>query len=219
MNLILLGPPGAGKGTQSKLLERKFGLRQLSSGDMLRAAVASETEVGKKAKAFMSQGALVPDAIVVDVVFEHLAGLPANTGFILDGFPRTVDQAEALDGWLEAHQSRIDHVVVIEVADEKLVERVTGRFTCAKCGEGYHDIFKKPQKDGTCDVCGSHEFKRRDDDRADKVRTRLEAYHRETAPLIGYYRRDGKVVTVDGEAAIADVSKKIDELFGAKADS
>lgn len=215
MNLILLGPPGAGKGTQAKLLENKFGLKQLSSGDMLRAAVSAQTPVGKKAKSFMDQGALVPDDIVVDVVFEHLAGFNGSSGFILDGFPRTVEQAESLDDWLAEKDSRIDRVVVIQVRDDRLVERITGRFTCAKCGEGYHDVFKRPKRDGTCDVCGSHEFKRRADDRADTVKTRLKAYHDQTAPLISYYREQGKVSTVDGEATIEAVSKQIDELFEA----
>jgi adenylate kinase len=213
MNLILLGPPGAGKGTQAKLLENKFGLRQLSSGDMLRAAVSAQTPVGKKAKAFMNQGALVPDDIVVDVVFEHLAGLNGGNGFILDGFPRTTEQAQALDRWLAEKDSRIDRVIVIKVRDERLIERITGRFTCAKCGEGYHDLFKRPKRDGICDVCGSQEFKRRADDRAETVKTRLKAYHDQTAPLISYYKEQGKVSTVDGEATIETVSKEIDELF------
>lgn len=219
MNLILLGPPGAGKGTQSKLLERKFGLKQLSSGDMLRAAVAAGTVVGKQAKAYMDAGTLVPDQTVVDVVFESLVSLPAGHGFILDGFPRTVEQARQLDRWLDEHNNAIDRVVVIEVADAKLIERITGRFTCAKCGEGYHDSFKRPRKEGICDVCGSSEFKRRADDREDKVKTRLDDYHKETAPLIGYYESAGKVVRVNGEAPIEEVSTQIDELFGVGADS
>jgi adenylate kinase len=219
MNLILLGPPGAGKGTQSKLLERKFGLKQLSSGDMLRAAVAAETAVGKQAKAYMDAGTLVPDQTVVDVVFEQLSNWASAQGFILDGFPRTVEQAKQLDRWLDEHGNAIDHVVVIEVSDAKLVERIAGRFTCAKCGEGYLDSFKRPHQDGVCDVCGSQEFKRRADDRADKVKTRLDAYHTETAPLIGYYESADKVVRVDGEAPIEDVSKQIDELFGVSVDS
>jgi adenylate kinase len=213
MNLILLGPPGAGKGTQAKLLENKFGLRQLSSGDMLRAAVSAQTPVGKKAKSFMDQGALVPDDIVVDVVFEHLAGFNGSNGFILDGFPRTAEQAQALDRWLAEKDSRIDRVIVIKVRDDRLIERITGRFTCGKCGEGYHDVFKRPKREGTCDVCGSHEFKRRADDRAETVKTRLKAYHDQTAPLISYYKEQGKVSTVDGEAPIETVSKEIDELF------
>lgn len=216
MNLILLGPPGAGKGTQSKLLETKFGLKQLSSGDMLRSAVSMETPVGKKAKSYMDQGALVPDQIVVDVVFEHLAGLSNPNGFILDGFPRTVEQAEALDGWLQKHSSRIDRVIVIAVPDNRLVQRIAARFTCANCGEGYNDVFKLPKTEGVCDVCGSSDFKRRADDRAETVAKRLEAYHAQTAPLIDYYKSQGKVATVDGEASIDDVSQEIDVLFSDK---
>lgn len=216
MNLILLGPPGAGKGTQSKLLERKLGLKQLSSGDMLRSAVTNETAVGKQAKAYMDQGALVPDEIVVGVVFEHLEGILGTTQFILDGFPRTVEQAETLDEWLRDRGAAIDRVVVIDVPDERLVERITGRFTCANCGEGYHDSFKTPKNKGVCDVCGGQEFKRRADDRAETVRNRLIAYHGQTAPLIHYYREQGKVATVNGEAEIDKVTEQIDELFGEK---
>ncbi len=213
MNLILLGPPGAGKGTQSKLLETKFGLKQLSSGDMLRSAVSMQTPVGQKAKSFMDQGALVPDQIVVDVVFEHLGGLHNGAGFILDGFPRTVEQAEALDAWLEKHNSRIDRVVVIDVPDSRLVERISGRFTCAGCGEGYNDVFKPTKVEGVCDICGSREFKRRDDDRAETVANRLKAYHAQTAPLIDYYNNQGKVMKVNGEASIEEVSGQIDAVF------
>ena len=219
MNLILLGPPGAGKGTQAKLLETKFGIKQLSSGDMLRAAVSSQTPVGQKAKSYMDQGALVPDQTVVDVVFEHLAGMKDAKGFILDGFPRTVEQAEALDRWLNERSRVIDHVVVIKVADELLVERITGRFTCAKCGEGYHDMFKQPKVEGVCDVCGGTEFKRRADDHADTVKTRLKAYHEQTSPLIEYYTAQGKVASVDGAASIEKVSNEIDALFGAGGNS
>jgi adenylate kinase len=217
MNLILLGPPGAGKGTQSRLLEQKFSLKQLSSGDMLRAAVLAETPVGKQAKAYMDKGALVPDGLVLEVVFEHLAGMKGSKGFILDGFPRTVEQAEALDDWLEERDSAIDRVVAIQVRDELLVDRIAGRFTCAKCGEGYHDSFKRPAQDGTCDKCGSHEFKRRADDDPDKVKTRLMEYHTQTAPLINYYKKRDKVAIIDGEADIEDVSRQIDEVFGENA--
>jgi adenylate kinase len=219
MNLILLGPPGAGKGTQAKLLENKFGVKQLSSGDMLRSAVSLETPVGKTAKSYMDQGALVPDQTVVDVVFEHLANLENGHGFILDGFPRTVEQAEALDGWLEKHAGRIDRVIVIAVPDNRLVERISGRFTCANCGEGYNDIFKLPKTEGVCDVCGSTDFKRRADDRAETVVNRLAAYHKQTAPLIDYYNAQGKVATVDGQASIEDVSNEIDVLFGSEVNS
>lgn len=216
MNLILLGPPGAGKGTQAKLLEQKFGLRQLSSGDMLRAAVSSGTPVGVKAKSYMDQGALVPDDLVVDVVFEYLAGFDEPKGFILDGFPRTADQAEALDAWLDSRNSRIDRVIVIQVRDDRLVDRIAGRYTCAKCGEGYHDSFKQPAAAGVCDKCGSHDFKRRADDNAATVATRLKAYHEQTAPLIDYYKLSGKVAIVDGEAPIEAVSREIDDVFSGK---
>lgn len=217
MNLILLGPPGAGKGTQAKLLETKFGLTQLSSGDMLRHAVSNQTPVGLKAKAFMDRGALVPDDIVVDVVFENLAGFRGATGFILDGFPRTTEQAAALDGWLAANDSRIDNVIVISVPDELLVKRISGRFSCRNCGQVYNDFFKRPGKDGVCDVCGHTEFKRRDDDTPETVKHRLKVYHDETAPLIHYYEEQGKVMTVDGDAEIEKVSEQIDTLFREKA--
>lgn len=219
MRLILLGPPGAGKGTQAKLLENKFRIKQLSSGDMLRAAVSAGTPVGRKARSYMDQGALVPDEIVVDVVFEHLAGIREETGYILDGFPRTVEQAEALDRWLDDRKQVIDRVVVIEISDDRLVERITGRFTCAKCGEGYHDTFKRPKVEGVCDICGSTEFKRRADDQPETVKTRLKAYHAQTAPLIEYYKAQGKVAAVDGAAPIEKVAQEIDELFGANANS
>lgn len=213
MNLILLGPPGAGKGTQAKLIENRFGLKQLSSGDMLRSAVSMETPVGKKAKSYMDQGALVPDDIVVDVVFEHLSGFEGATGFILDGFPRTAEQAAALDRWLAEHNSRIDHVIVIAVPDELLVKRISGRFSCRNCGQVYNDYFKLPAKEGVCDVCGHTEFKRRDDDNPDTVKHRLKVYHGETAPLIDYYKAQGKVTTVDGDAPIEEVTGQIDDLF------
>jgi adenylate kinase len=217
MNVILLGPPGAGKGTQAKLLEQKFSLKQLSSGDMLRAAVHAHSPVGKQAKAFMDKGALVPDELVEEIVFEHLASMKDSKGFILDGFPRTVAQAEALDDWLEKRGSAIDRVVAIQVRDELLVDRIAGRFTCAKCGEGYHDSFKRPAHDGTCDKCGSHEFKRRADDDPDKVKTRLTEYHTQTAPLINYYKKRDKVALIDGEAPIETVSRQIDDVFSENA--
>ncbi len=219
MKLVLLGPPGAGKGTQSKLLENKFGIKQLSSGDMLRAAVAAQTQVGKKAKSYMDQGVLVPDEIVVDVVFEHLASMVTENGFILDGFPRTVEQAENLDEWLKNRSQVIDRVIVIDVPDDLLVERITGRFTCTKCGEGYHDTFKRPKNEGVCDICGSIEFKRRADDRLDTVKNRLHTYHLQTAPLIAYYTAQDKIAMVNGTMTIEAVSNRIDDLFGENANS
>ena len=213
INIILLGPPGAGKGTQAKLLEEKLGLKQLSSGDMLRAAVSRGTTVGQKANSYMESGKLVPDDVVVDVVFEYLDGMSGSKGYILDGFPRTVEQAAALDEKLAEKGARIDSVIVIEVRDEKLVGRIAGRFTCAKCGEGYHDEFKRPAVAGTCDKCGSQEFKRRADDDPETVKRRLEIYHEQTVPLIDYYRTRGKVAVIDGELSIEDVSRKMDDVL------
>ena len=217
MNLILLGPPGAGKGTQAKLIEDKFGLKQLSSGDMLRAAVSMQTPVGKKAKSYMDQGALVPDQIVVDVVFERLADFEGATGFILDGFPRTTEQAAALDSWLSEHNSQIDDVIVVVVPDDHLIKRISGRFSCKNCGQVYNDYFKLPGKDGVCDACSHTEFKRRDDDNPETVKHRLKVYHDETAPLIDYYKAQAKVTTVDGNAPIEQVTEQINELVGKKA--
>ncbi len=213
INIILLGPPGAGKGTQAKLLEQKLGLKQLSSGDMLRAAVSRGTAVGQKAKSYMDQGALVPDGVVVEVVFEYLDASAAGKGYILDGFPRTVEQAAALDGKLAEKGDRIDSVIVIKVKDETIVQRVAGRFTCAKCGEGYHDSFKRPAVEGTCDKCGSHDFKRRADDDPETVKHRLNIYHQQTAPLIDYYQQRGKVAVIVGELPIGDVSRAMDDVL------
>lgn len=214
INVILLGPPGAGKGTQAKLLEEKFGLKQLSSGDMLRAAVAGGSEIGLKAKSYMDHGALVPDTVVVDVVFEYIDGMSGARGFILDGFPRTVDQAAALDKKLAEKGIGIDSVIVIEVSDGKLVERIAGRFTCSSCGEGYHDTFKLPARSGVCDKCGGQDFKRRPDDQPETVKHRLKIYHQQTAPLIDYYRKRGKVALIDGELSIEDVSKEMVNVIG-----
>lgn len=213
MNIILLGPPGAGKGTQAKLIEDKFGLKQLSSGDMLRGAVANQTAVGKKAKAFMEQGALVPDDLVVAIVFETIEALPPSKGFILDGFPRTAHQAKALDAKLAQMGRHINAAIVFDVDSEELVKRIAGRFTCAKCGEGYHDIFKRPRQDGVCDKCGGTEFKRRSDDNEETVRKRLGVYYAETAPLIDYYSAMGKLRRVDGEQPIEAVARDVEKIF------
>lgn len=213
IKVILLGPPGAGKGTQAKLIEDKLGLKQLSSGDMLRAAVTGGTAIGQTAKTFMDSGALVPDEVVVDVVFEHIDGMSGSKGFILDGFPRTVEQAIALDRKLAEKGSSIDGVIVIQVSDDKLVERIAGRFTCAQCGEGYHDVFKRPAQEGVCEKCGSQAFKRRADDQPETVKHRLKTYHQQTAPLIDYYRRRGKVAIINGELSIEHVAKEIDGVF------
>jgi adenylate kinase len=213
MILVLLGPPGAGKGTQAKRLVDMRGLTQLSTGDMLRAAVAASTELGRKAGDIMERGELVPDALVVGLIAEQIDGNKDTKGFILDGFPRTIGQAEALDELLKSRGKTVDRVVVLEVDDDALVARITGRFTCAKCGEGYHELFKKPEVDGVCDCCGSTEFSRRKDDTEEVVRARLKAYHVQTEPLIGYYKTQGKVRAVDGMADIETVQKEIDQAL------
>ncbi len=213
MNIILLGPPGAGKGTQAKRIEEARGMVQLSTGDMLRAAVAAGTEIGKKAKEVMERGELVSDDIVIGIISERIDAPDCANGFILDGFPRTVAQAEALDKLLAEKGKTLDAVIEMKVDDDKLVERITGRFTCAKCGEGYHDKFKLPAKEGVCDKCGSTEFTRRADDNEETVRARLAAYHEQTAPLIDYYGKTGKLRSIDGMASIDDVTRQISEVL------
>lgn len=214
MNIILLGPPGAGKGTQARIIEERHGLVQLSTGDMLRAAVAAGSEVGKKAKVVMEAGQLVSDEIVIGVVSERLDQPDVKAGAIFDGFPRTAAQAEALDGLLVEKGMILDAVVSMDVDDDLLVDRVSGRYTCANCGEGYHDSHKRPVQEGVCDKCGSTEFNRRADDNAETVRSRLKAYHADTAPLIEYYKRAGKLKTVDGMADIDTVAAEIDAALG-----
>ena len=209
MNIILLGPPGAGKGTQARILERDRGMVQLSTGDMLRAAVASGSEIGQRAKAVMEAGQLVSDEIVIGVVAERMDQPDAAGGVIFDGFPRTTAQAEALDALLAEKGKALDMVVEMKVDDEMLVDRVSGRFTCAQCGEGYHDRHKRPKEDGVCDQCGSSEFKRRADDNAETVRSRLAAYHEQTAPLIAHYGNQGKLKSIDGMAEIDEVTRQI----------
>ena len=214
MNLILLGPPGAGKGTQAKLIEDKRGLKQLSTGDMLRGAVAQGTEMGKKAKAVMDRGELVSDDIVVSIIAERLDKPDVKKGFILDGFPRNQAQAEALDRMLDDKGLKLDAVIEMKVDDEALVERIAGRYTCAKCGKGYHDRFEKPKKAGVCDVCGSTEFVRRADDNEKTVRDRLQIYNKQTAPLVDYYGRTGVLHKVNGMADIAQVTRQIEDVLG-----
>ena len=209
MNIILLGPPGAGKGTQARILTETRGLVQLSTGDMLRAAVAAGTDVGQKADAVMKAGGLVSDDIVIGVVSERLDAPDVAKGVIFDGFPRTSAQAEALDALLAEKGMKLDAVIDMEVDDAAMVDRISGRYTCAGCGEGYHDRDKKPAVDGVCDKCGATEFKRRKDDNAETVAARLEAYHADTAPLIAYYRGTGKLKGVDGMAPIDAVTAAI----------
>jgi adenylate kinase len=214
MNIILLGPPGAGKGTQASRLVSERGMVQLSTGDMLRAAVKAGTPTGLQAKAVMEAGALVSDEIVSGIIGEALDALPAGTGAIFDGYPRTQQQAVSLDTLLTDRGRTLDHVIELAVDEDALVERIVGRFTCANCGEGYHDHFKQPKVAGTCDVCGAHEFKRRPDDNEETVRARMAEYRAKTAPILPYYEARGLVNRVDGMADIADVGAAIDGILG-----
>lgn len=213
MNIILLGPPGAGKGTQAQRLVEHHGMRQLSTGDMLRAAVKAQSPVGLKAQAVMERGELVSDEIVSELIDAELTAMGPETGAIFDGYPRTSAQALALDEILARHGRQLDHVIELEVDEDALVARITGRYACANCGEGYHDRFKQPEREGTCDRCGSHEFKRRPDDNEQTVRHRMAVYRAETAPILPGYETRGIVSRVDGMAPIETVTSEIDALL------
>ncbi len=215
MNIILLGAPGAGKGTQAKRLEESRKLVQLSTGDMLRAAVASGSDLGLQAKEVMDAGRLMPDDLMVQMISERIEQDDCRAGFILDGFPRTTPQAEALDEMLTGKGLRLDAVIEMTVDEEVLVERITGRYSCSTCGAGYHDKFQVPAKAGVCDQCGGTEFKRRADDTEATVRTRLDAYREQTAPILPYYRNKGILKTVDGMAAIDEVTRQIEASLAA----
>ena len=213
MNIILLGPPGAGKGTQAQRLVETHGMRQLSTGDMLRAAVKAATPVGLQAKAVMERGDLVSDEIVSALIGEELDAMSSDTGAIFDGYPRTQAQADSLDGILAARGRKLDRVIELDVDEEALVERITGRFTCANCGKGYHDKFEQPKQPGVCDRCGSTEFKRRPDDNETTVRTRMGEYRMKTAPILPIYEARGLVSRVDGMAALDDVTAAIEQVL------
>jgi adenylate kinase len=211
--LILLGPPGAGKGTQAQMLMTKHGLVQLSTGDMLRAAVKAGSDIGRKADAIMKAGQLVPDDVVTALIATRVDAEAHAPGFIFDGYPRTRAQAEALDALLAERGLKLDHVIELAVDEDALVDRISGRFTCARCNEGYNDRYKLPKVAGICDVCGSTEFKRRPDDNADTVRARLAVYRADTAPILPYYEAKGLVARVDGMAEIGEVTGAIEAIL------
>jgi adenylate kinase len=214
VNVILLGPPGAGKGTQAKRLEDRYGLTQLSTGDMLRAERKSGSELGRKAQAIMDAGKLVSDDIIIELIARRIDQLKGGKGFILDGFPRTVPQAEALDRMLAEKGLKLDAVIEMTVDEAALIDRIAGRFSCAKCGASYHDRFNRPRTEGVCDACGAHEFVRRADDRPEAVKIRLEAYRQQTAPILPYYRGKGVLRSVDGMEEIDEVGRQIETILG-----
>ena len=214
LNIILLGPPGAGKGTQASRLESEHGMVQLSTGDMLRAAVKAGTPIGLQAKAVMDAGELVSDEIVSGLIGERLDELGGETSVIFDGYPRTAAQADALDDLLTDRGRKLDHVIELVVEEDALVDRITGRFSCAQCGAGYHDRYKLPKVAGTCDVCGSHDFKRRPDDNEETVRTRMAEYRAKTEPILPIYEARAIVSKVDGMAPIDDVNDAIEAILG-----
>jgi len=213
MNIILIGPPGAGKGTQARFLEEKYGMMQVATGDMLRAAIKRGDALGLEAKKIMDAGKLVPDELVIKMIADRISQPDCGKGFILDGFPRTVAQAEALDKMLAEKNKKLDAVIELKVDEAALVERVTGRFTCAKCGAGYHSKFKPTKVEGVCDVCGSTEFVCRPDDNPETMVTRLKAFRDQTAPILPYYRQKGLLKSVDGMASMEQVRGDIEAIL------
>jgi adenylate kinase len=213
MNLILLGPPGAGKGTQAKRLAQTHGLVQLATGDMVRAAIASGSEVGRRVKAIYDAGQLVPDDIIIQMIADRIGQPDCARGFILDGFPRTVPQAEALDAMLAERGQALDHVILLEVDEAALVDRIAGRFTCQGCGASFHERYRRPQVEGVCDVCGGTDLVHRADDRPEAVKTRFEVYRRQTEPILPYYRARGILRTVNGMADIDEVTRQIEAIL------
>ena len=215
MRIVLLGPPGAGKGTQARRLMDKYGVAQIATGDLFRMHVKEQTPIGQKVDAILKAGSLVPDQITIDMMSERLDQPDCAKGFILDGFPRSVAQAEALDTMLKTKGLHLDAVIEMAVNDEKLVERISGRFTCGECNEGYHDTFKRPRYEGVCDKCGATgSFKRRNDDNAETVRARLAEYHQKTAPILPHYKTKGLLKAVDGMADMDAVTKAIEKVLG-----
>ncbi len=212
MRLILLGPPGAGKGTQAKLLAEKFNIQQISTGDILRQAVKNKTEMGLKAKSYMDQGKLVPDNVVIGIIKDRLDNPDCSAGFILDGFPRTIQQAEALSQALKQMEMDIDHLIDIEIDFDNLIQRLTGRWTCRECGEGYHKMSNPPKKEGVCDKCDG-ELYQRDDDKEETIQKRFEVYRKETEPLKDYYQKNGKLNAIKGDGGIQEIFSRITNLI------